>query len=201
RAIGPCQCLRADPAAVPTPHSRARRYRSLPAVGVHRDSSRSHPPALLASASLLRNTLLRLTPQRKSEHPHAPTRTLEARSCACSAEPRAAHSAATYGKPLAKARACAIFRADSLARRHRAHCHNFRGVAQNGKKGWRTDEVGSPDSDLKGHRALAQAGGGRVRFPGWRDLEELEERRSVHDPRAVEAEGRQEACHEGTRRG
>jgi len=32
------------------------------------------------------------------------------------------------GKPLAKARACAIFRADSLARRHRAHCHNFRGV-------------------------------------------------------------------------
>src|SRR6185312_14645692 len=115
RAVGPCQCLRADPATVPPPDPRARRHRSLPAVGVHRDSGCAHSAALLinqqkspaallrtsaslpppkwarqkawflpaaqrhplgarkcehalASASLLRNTLLRLTPQRKSEH-------------------------------------------------------------------------------------------------------------------------------------
>src|SRR6185437_2480248 len=175
------------------------------------------PPATLAharareralAAALLRNTLLRLTPQRKSEHSRTHVYTLA--RCPRMLTPRLTRkkplkkrhfSHQQGGKPLAKARACAIFRADSLARRHRAHCHKFRGVAQNGKKGWRTDEVGSPDSNLKGHRALAQAGGGRVRFPGWRDQEEPQERRSVHDPRTVEAEGREEACYQGTRRG
>src|SRR5581483_9140231 len=51
-AIGPRQRVRADPAAVPTPDSRARRNRPLAAVGVHRDSGGAHPAALLASAKV-----------------------------------------------------------------------------------------------------------------------------------------------------
>src|SRR6185312_4489694 len=48
----------------------------------------------------------------------------------------------------------------------------IRGVAQYGEKGWRTDEVGSPDSDFQRHRALTQAGRRRFRLPRRRDQEE-----------------------------
>jgi hypothetical protein len=64
-------------------------------------------------------------------------------------------------KALAKARACVIFRADSLFAVKllpRIATLNSRGVGQNGEKGWRTDEVGSPDTDLQGHGTLTQAG-------------------------------------------
>jgi hypothetical protein len=46
-------------------------------------------------------------------------------------------------KAVAKACACAIFRADShcACTDSRVFKLNFRGVAQNGEKGWRTDEV------------------------------------------------------------
>src|SRR3569833_489822 len=53
-----------------------------------------------------------------------------------------------------------------------AHKTYIRGVAQYGEKGWRTDEVGSPDSDFLRHRALTQAGRRCFRFSRRRDQEE-----------------------------
>src|SRR5207244_12583273 len=114
--------------------------------------------------------------------------------------PRGAASAARNGNPLkkgtfatpkkkkalAKARACAIFRADSSSRgprRRVSQPQNSRGVAQNGEKGWRTDEIRSPDNHLQRHRALPQASQRSVRFDGRGNQEEHERDRFVHHER------------------
>src|SRR5437868_10016110 len=64
----------------------------------------------------------------------------------------------------------------------RSQPQNSRGVAQNGEKGWRTDQIRSPDNHLQRHRALAQASQRRLRFAGGRDQEEPARQRSVHKP-------------------
>src|SRR6185437_6229568 len=75
----------------------------------------------------------------------------------------------------------------------------YRGVAQYGEKGWRSDEVGSPDSNLQRHGAVAQANRRRLRLAERRDQEEPEEQRPLHHARPAEDEGREEARDEGPR--
>src|SRR3569833_4068205 len=78
--------------------------------------------------------------------------------------------------------------------------YNIRGVAEYGEKRRRTDQVGSPDSDLQGHGPVAQASGVCVRLTGRRDQEEPAWQWSLHTAGPHEVEGCEEACDQGARR-
>src|SRR5882757_7447842 len=107
-------------------------------------------------------------------------------------------------KPCESVRMCYFPRRFSLTRTqwHRvSRSHGFiRGVPQNGEKGWRTDQVRSPDPDFQRHITLTQASQQRLRFARRRYQEEPARQWPVHHARPAEDEGRQEARHEGARR-
>src|SRR5688572_31393732 len=84
---------------------------------------------------------------------------------ACAPDPRKQGicSICVHRKLFARAVACAMLRAESLAAES-----IFRGIfsneeSSNGKERWRTDEVGNRGSDLQGQRVVAQAGRRGVR--------------------------------------
>src|SRR3954468_5021832 len=78
--------------------------------------------------------------------------------------------------------------------------YNIRGVAEYGEKRWRTDQVGSPDSDLQGHGPVTKASVVCVRFTQRHHQEEPARQRPLHDARSHEAEGCEEACDQAARR-